>query len=168
MRQPPPDPKTVMPALENRIYELVQAERQKLDPKAKALALDSELVGVAREKSADMAAHNYAAHRGPSGGTTANIIMDKDAAFQGLLGENIAAQPFLKDYGVDVEIFAHRVVDIWLGSQTHRENLAYPVFDRTGVGAAVSGDTVYVTELFATDLGLPPPPAARTAAAPAH
>ena len=27
--------------------------------------------------------------------------------------------------------------------------------DRSGVGAAVSGDTVYVTQLFATDLGLP-------------
>jgi len=156
---PPPDPKTLMPALENRIYELVEQERRKLDPKAKALALDSELVGVAREKSADMAAHNYVAHKSPQGGTTANIIMDKDAAFQGLLGENIAVQPFLKDYGVDVEVFARRVVDIWLGSRTHRENLAYPVFDRTGVGAAVSGNTVYVTELFATDLGLPQPTA---------
>ncbi|HEY1961507.1 MAG TPA: CAP domain-containing protein, partial [Rhizomicrobium sp.] len=86
------------------------------------------------------------------------IIMDKDASFQGLLGESIAAQPFFPKYGVDVEVFAHRVVDVWLASPKHRDNLADPAFDRTGVGAAASGDTVYVTELFATDLGLPPPP----------
>ncbi len=144
-----------MPALENRIFELVQEERHKIDPSAKALALDSQLVGIARIKSDDMAARNYLAHNAPDGQTAASIIMDKDASFQGLLGENIAAQHYLKDYGIDVETFAHRFVETWLASQSHRENLAYPVYDRTGVGAAVSGDTVYVTELFATDLGLP-------------
>ena len=29
--------------------------------------------------------------------------MEKDADFQGLLGENMAAQPFFPQYGVDVE-----------------------------------------------------------------
>jgi uncharacterized protein YkwD len=148
-----------MPALERRIYELVDAARHKLAPTAKALALDSELVGVAREKSDDMAAHNYLAHAAANGATTATIIMDKDSSFQGLLGENIAAQPFFPKYGVEIETFAHRVVDTWLASPKHRENLTDPAYDRTGVGAAASGDTVYVTELFATDLGLPTPPA---------
>jgi len=152
---PPPDPKTLMPALENRIYELVQQERQKIDPKAKALSLDSELVGVAREKSADMASRNYLGDKSPEGRTAAAIIMDKDASFQGLLGENIAAQHYLKDYSLDIEGYAHRFVETWLASKGHLENLAYPVYDRTGVGAAVNGDMVYVTELFATELGLP-------------
>ena len=154
---PPPDPKTQMPALERRIYELVDGERRTLAPNAKPLALDSELVGVAREKSRDMAAHGYLAHEAANGTTTATIIMDKDASFQGLLGENIAAQPFFPKYGVDVEVFAHRVVDTWLASPKHRDNLADPAYDRTGVGAAASGDTVYVTELFAAQLGLVAP-----------
>ena len=153
----PPDPATQMPALERRIYELVDAERHKLSPQANALALDSELVGVAREKSTDMAAHGYVAHAAPGGQTAANLIMDKDASFQGLLGENIAAQPFPKSYGIDVEIYARRIVDTWLSSPAHRDNLAYPPYNRTGIGAAVSGDTIYVTELFATDLGLTEP-----------
>jgi uncharacterized protein YkwD len=166
--RPPADPKTLMPALESRIYELVEAERHKLAPSARPLALDSELVGVAREKSADMAARNYFAHAAPDGQTSAGIIMDKDASFQGLLGENIAAQPFFPKYGVDVEVFAHRLVDIWLASPKHRDNLADPAYDRTGVGAAASGDTVYVTELFATELGAPvsPPRATPPVAAP--
>jgi len=155
---PPPDPKTQMAALENRIYELIQDERHKIDPTAKPLALDSELVGVARQRARDMAAKNYFAHAGPDGATSATLIMDEDAKFQGLLGENIAAQYYGKQTGVDVEVFARRFVDSWLGSPAHKDNLAYPAYDRTGVGAAVGGDLVYVTQLFATDLGLPPPP----------
>ncbi|MGH8324717.1 MAG: hypothetical protein ACRETD_13115, partial [Steroidobacteraceae bacterium] len=41
-------------------------------------------------------------------------------------------------------------------SAPHRENLSFADYNRTGVGAAANGDTVYVTELFATDLGLGP------------
>jgi uncharacterized protein YkwD len=163
---PPPDPHTQMTALESRIYDLIETERLKIDPKAKALRLDSELVGVAREKSADMAAKNYLLHKSPDGQTTADIIMDKDADFQGLLGENIAAEGYQAKYGIDVEAYAHAIVNTWLGSDDHKQNLSYPAYDRTGVGAAVSGDTVYVTQLFATDLGLPPPDQQHSAPAP--
>jgi uncharacterized protein YkwD len=145
---PPPDPKTVMPALESRIYELVDAERRKLDTVKEPLALDSELTAVAREKSADMAVRNYAAHISPNGETSATIIMAKDAGFHGLLGENIAVQPYLPKYGIDVDVFARRIVETWLGSSAHRENLADPAYARTGVGAAVNGNSIYVTELF--------------------
>ena len=103
-----------------------------------------------------MAAKNYFAHAGPDGRTTADIIMDKDADFQGLLGENIAAQHFSVGYIIDVDVLAHRFVDSWLASPPHKDNLSFAAYDRSGVGAAVSGDTVYVTQLFATNLGLPP------------
>jgi uncharacterized protein YkwD len=152
---PPPDPKTQMAALELRIFDLIQDQRHRIDPKAKMLSLDSELVGVARRRSEDMAAKNYMAHKGPDGQTSASLIMDEDSDFQGLLGENIAAQHFIKQSGVDVEGFAQRFVKTWLDSPDHRENLSFAAYDRTGVGAAVSGDTVYVTQLFATNLGLP-------------
>jgi len=39
----PPDPKTQMGALETRIAILVEEQRQKLDPKARPLAIDPEL-----------------------------------------------------------------------------------------------------------------------------
>lgn len=154
---PPVDPHTQMAALESRIYDLIETERLKIDPSAKVLRIDSELVGVARQKSDDMAAKNYLLHKSPDGQTTADIIMDKDADFQGLLGENIAAEGYQAKYGIDVDAYAHAIVNTWLGSEDHKQNLSYPAYDRTGVGASVSGDTVYVTQLFATDLGLPPP-----------
>jgi len=156
-----------MAALERRIYEMIEQEREKIDPKAKHLSFDSELTGIARERSRDMAAKHYMAHTAPNGDTSATLIMAKDANFQGLLGENIAAQHYTKAGGVDVETFAKRFVDTWLASKSHRDNLAFAEYDHTGVGAAVDGDTVYVTQLFSTDLGLKPPAsAAQTAPQP--
>jgi uncharacterized protein YkwD len=153
---PPPDPETQMPALANRIAALVEEEREKLDPRAKALVFDPELAKIAQTRARDMAAKNYLAHVAPNGDTSASLLMADDDKWQGLLGENLAAQHYLKLGGVDVETFAQRFLDEWVKSEPHRENLAYPAYDRTGVGAAVNGDTVYVTELFASDLGVKP------------
>ena len=101
-----------------------------------------------------MAAKNYLAHAAPNGDTSATLLMAEDAKWQGLLGENLAAQHYVKQSGVDVEQFAQRFLDEWMKSQPHRENLAFADYDRTGVGAAVNGDTVYVAQLFASDLGI--------------
>ncbi len=115
------------------------------------------LMDVARKRSVDMAAKGYFEDRAPDGTTSASMVMDEDARFQGLLGVNMAAQHYTKLSGVDVDAFAHRFLDTWLASQSHKQNLAFPDYNRTGVGCAINGDTVYVTQLFATDLGLPRP-----------
>ena len=120
----------------------------------KTLMIDPELSGIARKRASDMAAKNYLAHTAPNGDTSATLLMAEDANFQGLLGENIAAQHYQPAIGVDVEGFARRFVDTWLKSAPHKENLSFADYNRTGVGAAVNGDTVYVTQLFSTDLGL--------------
>jgi uncharacterized protein YkwD len=158
----PPDPQTQMMALAGRIETLVQEERLKLDPAAKTLVLDPELTKIALARARDMAEKNYLAHAAPNGDTSASLLMADDATWQGLLGENLAAQHYLKVSGVDVDVFAGRFLDEWIKSDPHRENLSYPAYDRTGVGAAVNGDTVYVAELFASDLGLKPKPAGET------
>jgi len=151
------DPATQMRPLEQRVFALVLDERKTLDPAAKPLVLDPILMDVARKRSADMATKGYFEDRAPDGTTSASMVMDEDAKFQGLLGVNMAAQHYTKQSGVDVEAFAQRFLDTWLASQSHKQNLAFPDYNRTGVGCAINGDTVYVTQLFATDLGLPPP-----------
>ena len=153
---PPPDPQTQMPALAQRIAVLIEEERLKLDPTAKALATDPELTRIAEERARDMATKSYLAHAAPNGDTSASLLMAQDEKWQGLLGENLAAQHYVKQSGVDVEAFARRFLDEWVKSDPHRDNLAYPAYDRTGVGAAVNADTVYVTQLFASDMGLKP------------
>jgi uncharacterized protein YkwD len=154
---PPPDPKSQMGALEERIAVLVEDERLKIDPKAKPLARDPELVRIARARAADMAAKNYLAHQGPDGATSASLLMKQDAKWQGLLGENLAAQHYTKQSGVTVDDFARRFLEEWLKSPPHRDNMSFANYDHAGVGAAVNGDTVYVAVLFSTDMGLPPP-----------
>jgi uncharacterized protein YkwD len=153
---PPPDPRTLMPALENRIAVLVSEERERINSRARPLAIDPELTDIARQRARDMADKNYLAHAAPDGETSASILMAKDPRFQGLLGENMGAQHYTRQLGVDVDKFARAIVDQWLKSPQHRDNLAFADYNLTGIGASVNGDTVYVTELFATDLGLGP------------
>jgi len=152
----PPDPASKMSALAARIAAMVEDERLKIDPKAKALEVDTELTKIAEARARDMAAKNYLAHAAPNGETSASLLMADNAKWQGLLGENLAAQHYVKESGVDVENFAQRFLEEWVKSTPHRDNLAYAGYDRTGVGAAVNGDTVYVAQLFSSDLGLKP------------
>jgi len=153
---PPPDPKTLMPALELRVAVLIADARTRIDPNAKPLMIDPELSDVARKRAQDMATKNYFAHTAPNGDTSASILMAEDAHFQGMLGENMAAQHYSPAVAIDVDAFARRIVDSWLTSAPHKENLSFADYNKTGVGAAVNGDTIYVTQLFATDLGLGP------------
>lgn len=154
---PLPDPKSQMAALEMRIAILVEEQRQRLDPKARKLAIDPALTTIARARAQDMATKNYLAHTAPDGATSATLLMKQDAQWQGLLGENLAAQHYTRQSGVVVNDFAKRFLDEWMKSTPHRENMAFANYDHAGVGAAVNGDTVYVALLFSTDLGLPPP-----------
>ncbi|MDE2629640.1 MAG: CAP domain-containing protein [Alphaproteobacteria bacterium] len=150
-----PDVPAQMPALESRIYELIVAERRTLDAKAQFLSLDPELVEIARKRSSEMALRNSFANDDPH--ASATMLMAQDAKFQGLIGENVAAQHFTPAAGIDVDAVAKSFVDSWLASAPHKENLGFAEYNRTGVGASANGDTIYVTQLFATDLGLSPP-----------
>lgn len=142
-----------MPALETRIFALVVAERHKIDPKARDLALDPDLIEVARKRSAEMAkTSSFVGNGDPH--VSASLLMAQDAKFQGLVGENVAAQHFTPGQDIDVEAFAKRFVDSWAASKPHLENLSFADYDRSGVGAAVNADTIYVAQIFTTDLGM--------------
>lgn len=154
--EPSPPIEEQVAELEVRIFRLIQDERRKIDPEAKVLVLDSLLIGAARERARDMATKSYFAHKGPDGRVAADTLMERDPAFHGLLGENIAMQYYAKGAGIDAEAFARRFVETWLASPEHRKNLAFTHYDRTGVGAAANGEAIYVAQLFLTDLGMKP------------
>ena len=94
VRPAPVDPRTLMPALEQRIAVLIADERSRIVPDGKSLVIDPELGNIARQRATDMATKNYFAHVAPNGDTSASLLMAQDAQFQGLLGENMAAQHF--------------------------------------------------------------------------
>ncbi len=63
-------------------------------------------VGVtASDVNAALAANNYLAHAAPNGDTSATLLMKQDEKWQGLLGENLAAQHYTKEGGVTVNDF---------------------------------------------------------------
>jgi uncharacterized protein YkwD len=143
-------------ALKERLFVLVEAERHRLNGAAKPLIIDPELMRAAQTHSDDMAMKRSFDAGNPNGNVAVNVLLD-DPKFRGFVAENSAAQYFTPSAGIDPDAYARGFLEIWLNSPDHRMNLAYPGFDKTGIGIAVSGNAIYAAELFSTDLGLPEP-----------
>ena len=143
-------------AVKERLFVLVEAEREGLPTAAKPLILDPELMRAAQTHSDDMAMKNSFDVDNPEGNVAINVLL-QNPKFRGFVAENSAAQYFTPGSPIDPQRFAQGFLTIWENSPDHRMNLFYPGFERTGIGIAVRGNTIYAAELFATDLGLPEP-----------
>jgi uncharacterized protein YkwD len=164
----PPAPKPIgeqMKALQMRLFLIVEEKRHRLDTRAKPLALDPQLVAAAQAHADAMAkAHAMDGKNGDANPAIHALLADPD--FQGFVGENVAQQYYNASQGIDVEKFAATYLDLWMKSDDHRRNLAFWGFDKTGIGLATDGKAIFVSEIFATDLGLPPRPKPADAAPP--
>ena len=156
---PPP----AMPSLEQQVEEvkrrllvLVEEQRHRLNVDAKPLALDSELSAAAQFHSDDMARKGSFDTMNPAGNPALNVLLD-DPKFRGFVGENSGAQYFTPGRTLDADKLAQGFLDMWLSSPSHKYNLTFPRFDRTGIGISVGGELIFASEVFATDLGLPEP-----------
>jgi len=127
-----------------RIIDLTNKERAKLGlPLLRENKLLSE---AARQKAADMFAFNYWAHVSPSGRSPWSFFADVGYKYQ-YAGENLA-----RDF-TDPD----SVVQAWMNSPTHRENIVNPHYQEIGV-AVVDGtlqgtQTTLVVQLFGTPYG---------------
>ncbi len=154
MAQPPLQAE--LEAVKQRLFVLVEAERERLNNGAKPLSLDPELIHAAQVHSDDMAMKRSFDVGNPDGNLAVNTLLT-NPKFRGFVGENSAAQYLTPGRRIDPQSFAEGFFRIWENSPDHRSNLTWPGFDRTGIGITVSGDMIYAAELFATDLGLPEP-----------
>ena len=89
----------------------------------KALKLDAELCRVAQAKADDMAAKGYFSHTSPTYGSPSQMLKSFGVGYR-YMGENIA-----KGYNS-----ASSVVNGWMNSQGHRENILNGNFGSLGVG----------------------------------
>src|SRR5882762_9622026 len=142
-------------ALKVRLFELVEEER--MQGGAKPMSLDPDLATAAQAHSDEMARKRSFDTKNPNGNLAVNTLLSTDPKFIGFFAENSAAQYFTPSLGIDPDAMANGFLEIWLGSPTHRSNLTYKDFDRTGIGIAVNGNAIYVSEVFTSDLGLPEP-----------
>ncbi|MBB5173703.1 CAP domain-containing protein [Texcoconibacillus texcoconensis] len=118
---------------EQQVVELTNAERreQGLDE----LQIDEELNQVANKKSTDMQENNYFSHTSPTYGSPFDMIRDHDISYNGA-AENIAQ-------GQDSP---EQVVQSWMDSQGHRENILNGDFTHIGVGYDENGH--HWTQMF--------------------
>jgi uncharacterized protein YkwD len=106
------------------------------------LTLDRRLIDAANRHAADMARRGYFAHRSPSGTDAGERV--EDAGYRwSRYGENIArGQESVRE-----------VVDGWMHSPEHRENIMDCGLHQMGVGLAFASDrTPYWVQDFATPL----------------
>jgi uncharacterized protein YkwD len=106
------------------------------------LSLDRRLIDAANEHAADMARRDYFAHESPNGDGAGDRVREAGYRWK-RYGENIAR-------GADS---AYEVVDGWMHSPEHRENIMDCRLHQMGVGLALAGDrTPYWVQDFATPM----------------
>lgn len=116
-----------------QVVDLTNHERAKEG--LKALQIDVKLTQSAQEKSQDMKNKNYFSHTSPTYGSPFDQMKALGITYNSA-GENIAmGQPS-----------AEEVVDAWMKSPGHRENIMNPSFTHIGVGLSDSG--FYWTQQF--------------------
>lgn len=122
--------------IEQQVISMVNAERTKrgLQP----LAANWQLSRVARVKSADMRDRQYFSHTSPTYGSPFDMIKAFNITFHAA-GENIAAG----------QRTAVEVMQGWMNSPGHRQNILNPQYTEIGVGYVTGGSYgVYWTQMF--------------------
>ncbi len=121
---------------ENEVARLVNVERAKAG--LPALKFNWQLSRVARYKSADMANKGYFSHNSPTYGTPFQMMENFGLRFSAA-GENIA-------YGQRTPA---EVMNAWMNSPGHRNNIMSRSFTEIGVGLAKNKNGVcYWTQQF--------------------
>ncbi len=127
---------TNLKALERQVIELVNQERAKSG--LKPLKANWELSRVARYKSNDMRDRKYFSHDSPTYGSPFTMIKAFGISYRSA-GENIAAG----------QTTAWEVMQSWLKSPGHRQNILNAGFTEIGVGYSQGGSyRTYWTQMF--------------------
>jgi hypothetical protein len=126
-----------------KLLNLTNEERTKLG--LPTLQENPQLALAAEKKAADMFKKDYWSHFAPDGGSPWDFIKQSGYQYE-YAGENLA-----KNF-----LYSKNVVDAWMNSPTHRENIVKK--DYTEVGYAVQNgmlggeETTLVVQMFGTPL----------------
>ena len=128
----------------SKLFTLTNEERTKLS--LPALQENSQLAVAAEKKAADMFKKDYWSHFAPDGTSPWDFIKQSGYQYE-YAGENLA-----KNF-----LFSKNVIDAWMNSPTHRENIVKKEYTEVGyavVNGMLSGEeTTLVVQMFGTPLG---------------
>ena len=121
---------------QKEVVRLVKVERAKVG--LKELSFNIQLCDVATLKSQDMIDKNYFDHTSPTYGSPFDMMKKFNISYKAA-GENIAMG----------QRTPAEVVEAWMNSKGHRENILNSKFTDLGVGIAKKSDgTLYWTQMF--------------------
>jgi len=127
----------------DKLYQLINEQRQKNN--LPSLSLNSSLSLAAQKKAENMFQENYWSHYAPDGKTPWDFILGANYKYE-YAGENLA-----KNF-----LFSNGVVDAWMNSSTHRENILKKEYTEVGyaiVNGTLNGEqTTLVIQMFGTPL----------------
>lgn len=149
--------------VEMLVHQYVNQERQERG--LSAVGYDDELAGIARNHSEDMATRSYFSHESPSGdgmkdryanaGYQCRVQTSENTYVTG--GENLAQTWVYEtvsttdgsEYYDSADELARGIVDQWLNSPGHRENVLMESWESEGIGVEVKqSGKVYATQNF--------------------
>jgi len=135
--------------VDDRILQLANEARSrarrcgsKQFPAVPPLKLNTRLTSAAREQARDMAKHSMLEHTGTDG-STPDVRVTRAGYVWRVVGENIASGPTTPE----------EVMEGWLASPGHCENLMSPRFSEMGIAWVVdakSDSGVYWSQVFGT------------------
>ena len=118
----------------------------------KPLSWSSTITEIAKKHSQDMNERNYLSHISPEGEDVAdryeqaNFVCKKELSNGDILkgGENLAEI----SYPDELTGMGSRIVQSWMDSPSHKQNLLFKEYGREGIGVIISGETLYITQNF--------------------
>ena len=123
-------------SFQKEVVRLVNVERAKVG--LKELSFNAELSNVATLKSQDMINKNYFSHTSPTYGSPFDMMKKFNISYK-TAGENIAKG----------QKTPAQVVNAWMNSQGHRENILNKNYTEIGIGVAKDAKgTLYWTQMF--------------------
>jgi uncharacterized protein YkwD len=144
--EPTPTPKPQLSdaaQIEAEILRLSNIERA--DQGLNSLSVDEKLAATARTHSGDMIARAFFSHDNPDGCSSACRTTNAGYKWK-MVGENIY---MMSGWELTPEEAAIMIVNGWMASPGHRENLLKDGYTESGVGVIVQGEAIYATALYA-------------------
>jgi len=118
----------------------------------KLLPWSSTIAEIAKKHSQDMSERNYLSHISPEGKDVvdryeqANFVCARELSNGDVLkgAENLAEI----SYPDDLTGIGTRIVQSWMDSPSHRENLLFKEYGKEGIGVVISDDVLHITQNF--------------------
>lgn len=133
---------------EGKILELTNKVRR--ENALRPVQYEKGLTELARLQSRNMSKYKFFAHKDQEG---LDVLGRQEKYYpqlmQLLIGENLA-----KVSGSVEKITPESIVKGWMNSPGHRANILKPEFTHLGVGVFIKGETLWVTQNFATPMVL--------------